>query len=89
VNVNSARGSDAAVALALLLLLLSILFTSGGADPNAAPLGRARKGRSGQRASLPASSSSWAKIRPGSRAVSPERQLAQARGATHLGGLYH
>ncbi len=34
-NVNSARGSDAAVALALLLLLLSILFVSGGADPNA------------------------------------------------------
>ena len=34
-NVNSARGSDAAVALALLLLLLSILFVSGGADSNA------------------------------------------------------
>ncbi len=34
-NVNSARGSDAAVALALLLLLLSILFVSGGADPHA------------------------------------------------------
>ena len=31
----SARRSDAAVALALLLLLLSILFTSGGADPDA------------------------------------------------------